>query len=549
LGGLRAQARREELSVPGGRRIGVIVDDMSLSVWQADALRALDPAPTFYLYNCTNSRPGRRRLRHLLYYLLNLVAIRNRMTRRVSFPEELPVVGRRDFEAIADGAWEQLPEELLLGIAADRPDVIVKFGMGLLRVPPPDKLAAPILSYHHGDPEHFRGRPAGFYEMLKGAAVMGQVVQRLSNALDSGAILASAETKVLAHSYRATLVEAYRHSPLILDRAIANCLAGRSRVPAQWGPNYRLPGSWPVLRFVFRQWRNAAARLVYGLIKEKRWSVATANLPEHAGLEDLHETLVRPAEWQVVPRIAGYRFLADPFLHPEDGLLVEAMSVRSCRGEVVHVRGTAARRLSGRGGHYSYPATVREDDRWYVVPEVSDWSPAVAYPIEEGKLGEPIALKLPGNPAVLDPTPFRHNGKFYIFANIAAEGASVLRLWFAERLGEPFVEHPASPVRISPNGSRMAGCPFRIGGELVRFGQDFRGSYGDGLSAFKITDLDEQSYAEQPVGELRFGHCRGPHTLNLGRGLAAFDFYDERFSLLAGVRRWRERRAARRVGS
>jgi hypothetical protein len=28
----------------------------------------------------------------------------------------------------------------------------------------------------------------------------------------------------------------------------------------------------------------------------------------------------------------------------------------------------------------------------------------------------------------------------------------------------------------------------------------------------------------------------------------AFDHYEDRFSLLAGLRRWRERRAARRIG-
>ena len=87
----------------------------------------------------------------------------------------------------------------------------------------------------------------------------------------------------------------------------------------------------------------------------------------------------------------------------------------------------------------------------------------------------------------------------------------------------------------------MAGQPAILGGRLVRFGQDFRRAYGDGLTAFAITKLDPRNYREEPIGELRFRNCRGPHTLNLGRGLAAFDFYVEDFSLLAGLRRWRQR--------
>jgi hypothetical protein len=77
----------------------------------------------------------------------------------------------------------------------DEVAAIIKFGMGLLRIPSSEQLSVPILSYHHGDPAEFRGRPAGFYEMLAGRSVMGQVVQRLSNDLDAGDIVASARVE------------------------------------------------------------------------------------------------------------------------------------------------------------------------------------------------------------------------------------------------------------------------------------------------------------------------------------------------------------------
>jgi hypothetical protein len=474
-----------------------------------------------------------------------LVAIRNRLTRQIALPQDLPVAAVRVFDAEHSGAWQRLPGDLLVQVRSDGPAAIVKFGMGLLEVPTDEELGVPILSYHHGDPTHFRGRPAGFYEILSGAPTMGQVVQRLSNALDSGDVLASAETKLLPHSYRATLIEAYRHSPLLLARALRNCLSGDSVRPAQLGRNYRLPGNAMVLKFLSKQLGSVASRVAYGLLKEKHWAVATAKLGQYPDLASIEQAIHRPAQWQTLSTPAGYRFLADPFMDPDQGLLVEALNARSCRGEIVRVDGGLTVRLSGRGGHYSYPAPVKDGGRWYIVPEISDWSRPMAFPLGDHGLGDPIELRIPGNSALLDPTPYQHQGNLYLFANTVADGASVLRLWLAGSLSDEFVEHASSPIRISPNGARMAGGLCRLGPKLFRFGQDFRRGYGDGLTVFEVTRLDERDYREHPIRELRFDDCRGPHTLSLGRGEVAFDLFVARLSLLAGLRRGRDRRAAR----
>jgi hypothetical protein len=529
-------------------RIGVIVDRQALAKWQADALRTLVNDADLLAYSCNNGVSAPRRLTHVLYYLLNLFTIRNRLTRRSHWPDDLPVVSKREFEAPQDGNWQELPEDLLEQLRTDALDVIVKFGMGLVRVPPAGQLSVPILSYHHGDPARYRGRPAGFYETLDGEAVMGQVVQRLSNRLDAGEIVAFAETKVAAHSYRTTLIEAYRHSPLILKRAIANCLEGRVRTPEQWGRNFHLPSNGLVLKFLSRQWRRAGTRLLYGLFKEKRWKVATVPADSEASIESVVSALSQSEHWRAVPMPSGYRFLADPFFHPDGGLLVEGMNERSCRGEILHVDGGRARRVSGSGGHYSYPATHQEDGQWRVIPEISEWSCAKTFRLRGHCLEEPAELLIAGRPALLDPTPFQYGGTTYLFANLAAEGPSVLRLWTAPTLDDEFAEHPSSPIRLSPQGSRMAGGILRAGGDLFRLGQDLRREYGDGLGFFRIKHIDRHRYDEELVQNFRFPDCRGPHTINLKDGRVAFDFYDEGLSPFAGFRRIKERRSARVTG-
>ena len=141
-------------------KIGVILDGDRLSRWQADTLAAIAGEAEFVIYSCESDAPAKRSPLHAFYYLLNLFTIRNAQTRTKALPPFLRVAARRTFRAEADGAWQRLPTDLLKTVAADEPAVLIKFGMGLLKVPPPDQLRVPILSYHHGDPRKFRGRPA-----------------------------------------------------------------------------------------------------------------------------------------------------------------------------------------------------------------------------------------------------------------------------------------------------------------------------------------------------------------------------------------------------
>ena len=529
-------------------KIGVILDRGRLARWQANALQTVADETEFVIYTCESDAPAKRSLRHAFYYLLNLFTIRNSLTRNVDLPAALRIVAKRAFRAETDGAWQRLPPEFLGFVDADKPAVLIKFGMGLLRVPPPNQMGVPILSWHHGDPERFRGRPAGFYELLQGQATVGQIVQILSNKLDAGRIVAAAETKAAAHSYRATLVEAYRHSPLILRTAIANAIEGKAWQPPAWGDVHRLPSNATVLKFVFQRVRGLISHLLYGLFREKRWKVATIQLPDPPDMNTLVARLEDEGQWKPVAAPRGYRFLADPFFHPSGGLIVEAMRSATARGEILRVTEQGSCRLSGRGGHFSYPAPIESAGERYVVPEMSDWSAPSAYRVLADRFGEAFELRIPGRPRLLDPTPFHLGDAIYLFGNVASEGSSVLRLWLADILDGEFAEHPASPIRISPNGARMAGIPAIVDGRLIRVGQDLRGGYGDGIAVFEVTQLDRGRYLERAISEFRFPTTKGPHTLNLARGEVAFDHYDDAFSLIAGFRRFRERRAARRIG-
>lgn len=519
-------------------RIGVIVDGGSLAAWQAEALRRLGPDVVLTFYDCVNMQARPRQVRHYPYYLLNLLSLKTPVNR------QQPLAGdarRHAFQCLHEGMWQRLPADLIERFEADGVELIVKFGMGLLRVP--DDLALPILSYHHGDPRRFRGRPAGFYELLSGGDVVGQIVQRLSNRLDAGAVLAYAESRIQPHSYRGTMQAAYRLSPLLLGPAIRNALSGAELDISAEGKVTRLPSTFLVARFAAQRAGALARRLLYGGVAEKSWRVAVAPAVRAFPVEG---DFPDPRTWDQLPVPPGYRFLADPFFHPRDGtILAEALNGRSGLGEILALDGDNHRALLG-GGHFSYPAAFEEGGRLHLLPEMSDQEPQRLFRLEGGGVEPGALLDLPDGARLLDPTPVSWQGRHYLFANRAEEGPAVLRLWSAESLAGRFTEHPDSPVCLSPAGGRMGGLLFERDGKLYRLGQDGRRDYGDGLLLFRVEELTPERYREQLVREIRCPQgLKGPHTLNLQGGRLLFDYYRDRLAPLAGVRRVRARLARR----
>jgi hypothetical protein len=195
-------------------------------------------------------------------------------------------------------------------------------------------------------------------------------------------------------------------------------------------------------------------------------------------------------------------------------------------------------------GHFSYPGTFQLGERTYLIPEVAEWSKPRVFALDGDCATELSPLKIDTSAGILDPTVVEHRGTVFLFGNLLGK-PDVLRLWFAETLFADFVEHPQSPIRMSPLGSRMAGAIFRQDGFLYRLGQNCVRDYGTGVVAFRIESLTRTTYAESQTGEVSFADVRGPHTLNFSDNTAIFDFYEERTSISAGLRRYRARQSKR----
>lgn len=364
-------------------QVALIVDNGRISEWQRLALEgASETIEIRLVLSCRNTITKKLWLKHAAYYLLNIIALKNSLTKR----SVLRVEGAKyvNFDSVYEGMWQRIPEEVSSELTDV--DLVIKFGMSLLRVD--NSLSRKdILSFHHGDPERYRGRPAGFYELDKNEDRIGIVVQKLSNRLDAGDVLVRAYSKIYHHSYRKTACSFYHNSRHLLNKALINYSQGETVELGGLGENYRLPSNYAVARFACKLLYRKFARVWYGAFYEKKWNIVKLIRPAI-----LKGDVVLTSESGETPVVAmGYNFYADPFFNVDASRIrVEAMSARSGLGEIIELDEESLK-LSAvilKGGHYSCPYSFWGAGYEYVLPEVASHSKPYLERIRTGRASE-----------------------------------------------------------------------------------------------------------------------------------------------------------------
>lgn len=512
-------------------KAALILDNDSLTRWQRDALAAAAPQLDIRLVlSCRNTMTKKHLAKNFLYYVLNYLSLKNRLTGRSKYDADTPVVA---FDSIYEGMWQRIPEGVTQQLLESGIKVVIKFGMSLLRID--ESLSKlDILSFHHGDPTRFRGRPAGFYEVLQGEGSVGTIVQSISNKLDAGKVWAICHSKVHHHSYKKTALNFYENSRHLLLKALIN-YANDS--PVELVPNgkvHKLPSNAVVLRFLALLAYRKLSRVLYGAFYEKKWNVATF---DRVGIADF--ALIKAADARPAPIAPGYKFYADPFFSADGSLIrLEALNASNGLGEIVEVdRATlAVKKVLLKGAHYSYPFSFVEDGTEYLLPEVASHSSPRLFQQTADGLQE-TELKGLEDLRVLDGTVFRHDGIYYLFGGMDGSAADCLHIFYARSLADEFKHHPLNPVVIDPARARMAGRIMLEGGRILRFGQDNSYGYGDGVSVSEVTRLSPEHYEEKVIHAIRFKDASGPHTVDAAGAQLLVDYYVDEFSILAGYRR------------
>ena len=514
----------------------LIVDSQTINKWEFDALEiALKrrQARIGSVLFCTNSKKKRRLTKYPFYYLLNVLSMRNAWTRRLHWKTLLgadtPILL---FEATDTKGWQSIPVETMTELELIKPDVIVKFGMNLLKDPDQIPSKFGVLSFHHGDPTKFRGRPAGFYELLQNQSTIGVIVQKLSNSLDAGEIYASGSFRCTSHSYKKTLENAYGNGRYLLSKALSSI--DTPFKPQIAGSLYTLPRNRTIVKFLFLSLIRKIKWLSNSAFHQKRWKISTSPISKDVFFEN-YELLTGQRE---IPTPTDVNFVADPFFLSDGTIICEMTKKGSITGqlaiikedriEVVH----SGSHLSGK--HTSFPFPFENEGSHFLLPEMASVGSQSIFRIEPNyDLTFVQTLSGLEDEKLIDPVLFFKDDTWWLFAGRRGSESDLLFLWTSDSFTNEFKEHSVSPVVTKSEFARNGGAICHHNGNYYRIAQNGTGKYGDGISVMLINQLSHFIYEEEQVARIKFPNNFGPHTLNFEQDRLVYDHYDEKFNALS----------------
>jgi hypothetical protein len=201
-------------------------------------------------------------------------------------------------------------------------------------------------------------------------------------------------------------------------------------------------------------------------------------------------------------------FVADPFMVFRDGawyMFFEVLNRETERGEIglaISSDGlswTYRQIVLAEPFHLSYPYVFEWQGEYYMIPETLAAQcvrlyRAETFPTRWSCVGSLI------EGSFADPSIFRFDDKWWMFACATPYQHDALRLYFAEELNGPWREHPSNPI-VSGNrhNARPAGRVLTFDGKIIRFSQDCVPVYGTQVRAFEIQELSTSNYVEREL--------------------------------------------------
>lgn len=517
-------------------RICIIVDSDSISKWEYDAIvyaaSRLDIKIDSVLY-CTNRISHRKYFKNFLYFALNLLSMRNKWTMPTSWENLISDNTRiKRFRAENRGLWQSVPSDVSIWLNSNPPDVILKFGMNLLSDPHhlPSKFG--VLSFHHGDPTKFRGRPAGFYEILSKEQEIGVIIQRLTNSLDGGEIVSSGAFKIYEHSYKRSLENAYGGGRYLLVKALSNL--GHPQPSGSLGKIYTLPSNLQVVVFCLKILISKAKRVIEVLFFRKKWSISTTK----QSISDVMESSDLQSDSNVLHTPRNLLFAADPFLLNDGSIICEVVEKGSTVGNLAVARDGVYRLFDSqaleKSKHISFPFVTNINQSQFLLPEMASYGQQNLFELDgNNRIIRSVPLLGLENETLIDPVITYRDGLYWLFAGRLGSDLDCLSLWSSKSINEPFIEHVLNPIVCSPRFARNAGSIFDHKGLLYRPAQNCAGSYGDGISIMRIEAISQSTYVEVLEKIINFDDSYGPHTINFAEKITVFDHYKKVFDPFA----------------
>ena len=209
------------------------------------------------------------------------------------------------------------------------------------------------MSFHHGDPRKYRGRPSGFYEIANKEKIQGQVVQILTPKLDAGKVLSYGETKVFKESYKKTLFYSYSISHLLLKKALISFKKKKKYISHNnLGRIYKIPSNYSFLIFLLSYIFNKIEIFLQKLFFHKKWNLKKVNFSKIKNIYNIKKAINKSDKF-IVKNNAN--LLADPFFY-KNKIICEYTNAFSQKGKIAIIENDKLKTLNNINNHISFPS-------------------------------------------------------------------------------------------------------------------------------------------------------------------------------------------------
>jgi hypothetical protein len=203
-------------------------------------------------------------------------------------------------------------------------------------------------------------------------------------------------------------------------------------------------------------------------------------------------------------------FVADPFMLKVNQtwhMFFEVMNWRTNKGEIGlassadGLNWTYQQIVLAEPFHLSYPHVFEWSGDYYMIPESHQAGSIRLYKAREFPTEWDFVGDILVGPYFVDSSIFRHEERWWLFTETNPDlRHDTLRLYHADKLTGPWLEHPLSPV-VKGNGTRArpAGRVSVVDDKIIRYAQSCYPSYGSKVRAFAVTELTTTTYREHQI--------------------------------------------------
>ena len=233
------------------------------------------------------------------------------------------------------------------------------------------------------------------------------------------------------------------------------------------------------------------------------------------------------------------RFWADPFVWVHEGvyyIFIEELLYSTNRGRIAcltldeNLNVVSNQVVLERPYHLSYPYIFEHEGQLYMIPETGKNNAIEIYLCTRFPDQWVFEKTLMSNVRAVDATVLNAHGKWWLFANVHAEGGSswdTLNLYYSDDpLSDHWTPHPDNPIVRDVRSARPAGRIFYHNGQLIRPSQNCSPRYGYAINFNQIATLTETEYAETHLHAFEppsKSHIQATHTYNNMNNLTVID--------------------------